>query len=90
MCFALRFPVSNISDGEWHHIAVSVSARRLALYVDCFLLESVDWVYRGMEISPNGLLMVGGVIEGFDTPFEVRGPSLFLLLFLFCFPTDHK
>ncbi|XP_045923675.1 collagen alpha-1(XI) chain-like [Micropterus dolomieu] len=65
-----EFPVSGLSDGKWHHVAVSVSAKRLALYVDCSLLESVDWVYHGMGISTDGLLMVGGIIEGFETPFE--------------------
>ncbi|XP_029301004.1 collagen alpha-1(XI) chain-like [Cottoperca gobio] len=64
-----EFPVSGLSDGKWHHVAVSVSAKRLALYVDCSLLESVDWVYHGMGISTDGLLMVGGIIEGFETPF---------------------
>ncbi|KAM7369300.1 hypothetical protein PAMP_013579 [Pampus punctatissimus] len=66
-----EFPVSNLSDGKWHHVAVSVSAKRLALYVDCSLLESVDWVYHGMGINTDGLLMVGGIIEGFETPFEL-------------------
>ncbi|KAM7393227.1 hypothetical protein PAMA_008057 [Pampus argenteus] len=65
-----EFPVSNLSDGKWHHVAVSVSAKRLALYVDCSLLESVEWVYHGMGINTDGLLMVGGIIEGFETPFE--------------------
>ncbi|TKS84164.1 Collagen alpha-1(V) chain [Collichthys lucidus] len=65
-----EFPVSGLSDGKWHHVAVSVSAKRLALYVDCSLLESVDWVYHGMGISADGLLMVGGIIEAFETPFE--------------------
>ncbi|TMS08329.1 Collagen alpha-4(VI) chain, partial [Larimichthys crocea] len=65
-----EFPVSGLSDGKWHHVAVSVSAKRLALYVDCSLLESVDWVYHGMGISADGLLMVGGTIEAFETPFE--------------------
>ncbi|KAG8010866.1 hypothetical protein GBF38_010153 [Nibea albiflora] len=65
-----RFPVSGLSDGKWHHVAISVSAKRLALYVDCSLLESVDWVYHGMGISTDGLLMVGGIIEAFETPFE--------------------
>ncbi|KAK5878590.1 hypothetical protein CesoFtcFv8_023987 [Champsocephalus esox] len=65
-----EFPVSGLSDGKWHHVALSVSAKRLALYVDCSLLESVDWVYRSMGISTEGLLMIGGIIEAFETPFE--------------------
>ena len=71
MCLSVRFPVSGLSDGKWHHVAVSVSAKRLALYVDCALLESVDWVYHGMGIGTDGLLMVGGIIESFEAPFEV-------------------
>lgn len=83
-CVSVRFPISNLSDGKWHHVAVSVSAKRLALYVDCSLLESVDWVYQGMGISTDGLLMVGGIVQRFDTPFEVSGhfylwPCIFLL-----------
>ncbi|XP_041667075.1 collagen alpha-1(XI) chain-like [Cheilinus undulatus] len=75
-----EFPVSGLSDGEWHHVAVSVSAKRLALYVDCSLLESVDWVYHGMEISTDGLLVVGGIVEGFETPFEGHLRQLTFLL----------
>lgn len=75
-CVSVRFPISNLSDGKWHHVAVSVSAKRLALYVDCSLLESVDWVYQGMGISTDGLLMVGGIVQRFDTPFEVSGSTL--------------
>lgn len=84
VCLPVRFPVSGLSDGKWHRVAVSVSAKRLALYVDCSLLESVDWVYEGLGISSDGLLVVGGVIEGFETPFEVKGlcPQMQLLLLL--------
>lgn len=71
-CLSPRFPVSNISDGKWHSIAVSVAAKRLAVYVDCSLLESVDWPHPGVRISPDGLLLVGGVVQTYDTPFEVR------------------
>ncbi|KAM4634126.1 collagen alpha-2(XI) chain-like [Polymixia lowei] len=76
-----EFPVSGLSDGEWHRVAVTVSAKRLALYVDCSLVESVDWVYRGMGITTEGLLMVGGIVEGFETPFQRvhRAPGLPLL-----------
>lgn len=71
----LRFPVSGLSDGGWHRLALSASTGRLALYVDCSLVESVDWVYQGMGISTDGLLMVGGIVESFETPFEVGSPS---------------
>lgn len=71
LCVCLRFPVSRLSDGTWHHVAVSVSAKRLAFYVDCALLESVDWVNHGLGISTDGLFMVGGTMEGSETPFEV-------------------
>lgn len=54
-------------------MALSVSSKQLALYVDCSLMESVDWVYHGMGISTDGLIMVGGIIEGFETPLEVSG-----------------
>lgn len=88
-CVSVRFPVSGLSDGQWHHVALSVSAQKLALYVDCSLLESVDWVYHGMGISTDGLLIVGGIIEGFETPLEVSGfhPVLFaqLCIFILCF-----
>lgn len=77
MSLSVRFPVSGLSDGKWHHVAISVAAKRLALYVDCSLLERVDWVYHGMGISTDGLLMVGGIIESFETPFEVSGSATF-------------
>ncbi|RVE65499.1 hypothetical protein OJAV_G00117130 [Oryzias javanicus] len=65
-----EFPVGGLCDGEWHHVRVSVSTKRLSLYADCSLLESVDWVNLGMGIGTDGLLMVGGTIEAFETPFE--------------------
>ncbi|ROL47462.1 Collagen alpha-1(XI) chain [Anabarilius grahami] len=66
-----EFPVAVLSDGGWHRVAVSVSSGRLALYVDCSMVESVDWAYKdGLGISTDGLVMVGGIIEGFETPFE--------------------
>lgn len=69
--FLFRFPVSGLCDGKWHHIAFSVSSDHLRLYVDCLLLESVDWVNHGLEIGTDGLLMVGGILEAFEAPFEV-------------------
>ena len=60
-----------------------MSANRLALYVDCTLLESVDWVNHGLGISTDGLLMVGGIIEAFETPFEVSDCATVLVLFFF-------
>ncbi|KAK2818894.1 hypothetical protein Q5P01_024455 [Channa striata] len=65
-----EFPTSGLSDGKWHHVALSVSAKQLTLYVDCSLSESVDWVYSGIGVSTDGLLMVGGIIESFETPLE--------------------
>ncbi|XP_071011181.1 collagen alpha-2(I) chain-like [Oncorhynchus clarkii lewisi] len=75
-----EFPVSVLSDGQWHHVAVSVSSVRLALYVDCALVESVDWVYQGMGITSEGLLLLGGIIEGFETPFEGQFRQLTFLM----------
>ncbi|MEQ2281142.1 hypothetical protein AMECASPLE_027339, partial [Ameca splendens] len=66
-----EFPVSGLCDGEWHRVAFSVSTTHLVLYVDCLQLEIVDWVNHGLEIGTDGLLMVGGILEGFETPFEV-------------------
>ncbi|KAL7844087.1 hypothetical protein SRHO_G00226260 [Serrasalmus rhombeus] len=66
-----EFPVTVLSDGNWHRVAVSVSTGRIALYVDCAMVESVDWAYQdGLGITTEGLVMVGGIIEGFETPFE--------------------
>uniref|UniRef100_A0A3B3H4T1 Laminin G domain-containing protein n=1 Tax=Oryzias latipes TaxID=8090 RepID=A0A3B3H4T1_ORYLA len=65
-----EFPVGGLCDGEWHYVGVSVSSQHLSLYADCSLLESVDWVNLGMGIGTDGLLMVGGIIEAFETPFE--------------------
>ncbi|KAM4532152.1 uncharacterized protein V3H82_026012 [Fundulus diaphanus] len=65
-----EFPVRGLCDGEWHHVAFSVSTNHLGLYVDCSLLESVEWVNHGLEIGTDGLLMVGGILESFETPFE--------------------
>lgn len=72
-----RVPFYGLSDGNWHHLAISVSAKRLALHVDCIQLLSTDWEYHGMENSTAGLLMIGGIIEGDETQFEVlEDPSM--------------
>ncbi|XP_077479636.1 uncharacterized protein LOC144091290 [Stigmatopora argus] len=65
-----EFPVRNLTDGQWHHLAISVSGRRVAIFVDCALLESVDWVNQGLGITTDGLFIIGGIVEGFETPFE--------------------
>lgn len=52
-----------------------MSTQSLALYVDCTLIESVNWTYTGMDIATDGLLLVGGLIEDFETPFEVRAAA---------------
>lgn len=67
--------MGGLCDGAWHRLAFSVSSTRLALYVDCALLESVDWVNPGMELSADGLLVVGGTTDRADTPFEVSGSA---------------
>lgn len=67
----VRFPVSGLSDGGWHHLAISVSTRQLAVYVDCALLESVDWIYHGFRLGSDGLLVIGGITDGSETTFEV-------------------
>ncbi|TNN82987.1 Collagen alpha-1(XI) chain [Liparis tanakae] len=78
---ALLFPVAGLSDGRWHRVAVSVSAERLALYVDCSLLESVDWVHQGGAVrADGGLLVIGGAVEGAETPFEGDLGQLSLLM----------
>lgn len=67
-----------LSDGKWHQVAVSVSTGRLVLYVDCALVESVDWAYKeGLEVTTDGLIIVGGIIESFEIPFEVKLLSYF-------------
>lgn len=69
--FCIRFSVSGLSDSQWHWISVGVSFEWLAVYVDCVLVEKVSWMYPYMGITTDGLLMVGGIMEGFETPFEV-------------------
>ncbi|KAL2092225.1 hypothetical protein ACEWY4_012023 [Coilia grayii] len=64
-----EFPVS-VSDSRWHYVSVGVSAKALTLYVDCVLVETIKWVYPYMGITTEGLLTVGGILEGFETPFE--------------------
>nr|XP_023647397.1 collagen alpha-1(V) chain-like [Paramormyrops kingsleyae] len=68
--FDVRFPVRVLSDGGWHRVSVAVSAGSLALYVDCVLVEDVKWGYPGMDISTDSLLVVGGIIEDSEIPFE--------------------
>ncbi|MFT7813688.1 collagen alpha-1(XI) chain-like [Arapaima gigas] len=65
-----EFPVVFLSDGKWHQVSLGVSVLSLALYVDCVLVERVHWAFLDMEIITDSLLMVGGIIEGFETPFE--------------------
>lgn len=59
-------------DGQWHQVSLGVSTLWLEVYVDCWLVERVNWAYPWQGISTDGLLMVGGSLEGFETPFEVR------------------
>ncbi|KAJ0015536.1 hypothetical protein NQD34_009156, partial [Periophthalmus magnuspinnatus] len=65
-----EFPCVGLSDGTWHRVALSVSSKRLAVFVDCVLLETVEWVHFGLGIGLDGLLMVGGITGTYDTPFE--------------------
>lgn len=74
--FDARFPVRVLSDGRWHRVAMAVSAGSLALYVDCVLVEDVKWGYPGMDISTDSLLVVGGIIEDSEIPFEVGAVHL--------------
>lgn len=61
-----------LPDGQRHHVSVSVSSSWLALYVNYELVERVNWTFPGQDITTDGLLMLGGIIEGFETPFKVR------------------
>ncbi|KAH0615536.1 hypothetical protein JD844_004919, partial [Phrynosoma platyrhinos] len=66
-----EFPVSSLADGEWHRIALSISSERLVLYIDCQLVESIVWPrYSGMGVTTEGLVVIGGLIEPFEIPFE--------------------
>eukprot|EP00064_Thunnus_orientalis_P006123 superscaffoldBa00000623_g6138 len=64
------FPVRSMCDGQWHQVSLGVSTLWLEVYVDCWLVERVNWAYPWQGISTDGLLMVGGSLEGFETPFE--------------------
>ncbi|XP_030062963.1 collagen alpha-1(XI) chain [Microcaecilia unicolor] len=66
-----EFPVSFLSDGEWHCIALSISAERVELHVDCKLMERIAWTnFFGIGVTTDGLVLVGGLIEPFEIPFE--------------------
>ncbi|XP_062929304.1 uncharacterized protein LOC134359716 [Mobula hypostoma] len=83
-----EFPISFLSDGRWHKVAVSVSWNKIELYADCKFIESVRWKnYFGMEVTTEGLVIVGGLIEAFETPFE---GLIQQLLFVMGKPTAAK
>ncbi|KAG6927299.1 hypothetical protein G0U57_010095, partial [Chelydra serpentina] len=66
-----EFPVSILGDGDWHQVALSISSERLELHVDCQLVESVGWSNSfGMGVTMQGLVILGGLIESFEIPFE--------------------
>nr|XP_046242088.1 collagen alpha-1(XI) chain-like [Scatophagus argus] len=65
-----EFPVESLCDGQWHQVSLGVSPLWLEVYVDCLLVERVNWAYPWQGISNDGLLMIGGSLEGFETPFE--------------------
>lgn len=73
---ACRFPITTLGDGDWHRVALSITLERLELRVDCQLVESVSWSnYFGMGVTTEGLVIIGGLIEPFEIPFEVRACS---------------
>ncbi|KAM7144509.1 uncharacterized protein RBU57_015648 [Macrochelys suwanniensis] len=66
-----EFPVSILGDGDWHQVALSISSERLELHLDCQLVESVGWSNSfGMGVTMQGLVILGGLIESFEIPFE--------------------
>lgn len=72
VCFCFRrFLVSGLSDSRWHWVSVGASLEHLAVYVNCVLVEKVRWTFPYLGIPTDGLLMVGGIVQGFETPFEV-------------------
>lgn len=72
VCFCFRrFLVSGLSDSQWHWVSVGVSLEYLAVYVNCVLVEKVRWTFPYLGIPTDGLLMLGGILQGFETPFEV-------------------
>ncbi|CAL8250226.1 unnamed protein product [Boreogadus saida] len=75
-----EFPVGDLHDGRWHRVSVGVSVAGLALYVDCSLVERVHWPYRGQGISTEGLVILGGILESFETPFEGAMRQLTLVM----------
>lgn len=83
-----EFPIPFLSDGRWHKVAVSVSWDKIELYADCRFVESVAWRnYFGMQVTTEGLIMIGGLIEAFETPFEGQIQQL---LFVMGKPTVAK
>lgn len=68
-----RFPVSLLSDGRWHRVALGISSEGLELHVDCRLVGRASWSgHIGMGVSTEGLVVLGGLVEAFEIPFEVR------------------
>ncbi|KAG7281457.1 hypothetical protein CRUP_012400 [Coryphaenoides rupestris] len=74
------FSVGGLQDGQWHRVSVGVSVWGLEVYVDCSLVESVRWAYRRQGISTQGLVMLGGILESFETPFEGAMRQLTLVM----------
>ncbi|XP_068104129.1 collagen alpha-1(V) chain-like [Hyperolius riggenbachi] len=66
-----EFPVGSLTDGRWHRVALAVSAKGVALYVDCRLVETLPWSnFFGLGVSTDGILMLGGLIEPYEVPFK--------------------
>ncbi|KAM7392084.1 hypothetical protein PAMP_022720 [Pampus punctatissimus] len=66
----LELRSTQTEESSWHQVSLGVSPLWLEVYVDCWLVERVNWAYPWQSISANGLLIVGGTIEDLETPFE--------------------
>ncbi|KAK0139727.1 Collagen alpha-1(XXI) chain [Merluccius polli] len=75
-----EFPVGDLHDGQWHRVSVAVSVSGLEVYVDCSRVDRVDWAYRRQDISTQGLVILGGILESFETPFEGAMRQLTLVM----------
>ena len=53
-------------------MALAVSLSGLEVFADCQLLEKVPWRnYPGLEVSTNGITLLGGATQPHLTPFTV-------------------
>ncbi|KAF5901014.1 collagen alpha-1(I) chain-like isoform X1, partial [Clarias magur] len=65
-----EFLVAGLSDSQWHWVSVGASLGYLEIYVNCALVEKVRWTFPYLGVPTDGLLMVGGILQGYETPFE--------------------